>query len=177
MADLENFLKEIITTVPDFPKEGILFYDITPLMRDVEAFSKITDSFAERYSSMNIDTIVGIDARGFIFGSALAYAMKLPFVPLRKAGKLPPEVDKVEYTLEYGVDSLEIKTDAIGDGHRTVIIDDLLATGGTAQGAIELIEKRKGVVVECSFVVELNFLEGRQKLNPVPVNSLIRYDS
>ena len=168
-------LKNKIRDIPDFPKEGILFKDITPLLGDVEAFQTVVDSFAKRYAEKSIDAIVGIDARGFIFGGALAYRIDAAFVPVRKAGKLPHKTHRVEYALEYGTDNIEMHIDALSPNHRVVIIDDLLATGGTAQATCELIEKTGATVVECAFVIELTFLNGRDKLKDREIFSLIQY--
>ena len=174
---LELKLRDTIPQIPDFPKEGILFYDITAVMRNAEVFQEVIKNLDLRYKEMDFDAVVGIDARGFIFGSALAYALEKPFIPVRKPGKLPPEVERVEYMLEYGSDSLEIRRDSVKSGLKTVVVDDLLATGGTAKGTIDLIQKVGAEVVECCFIIELSFLNGRDKLSPIPVNSLITYDS
>jgi len=172
--DLEQ-LKAKVRDIPDFPKPGIIFKDITPLLSDVDAFQAIIDTFARRYADKSIDAVVGIDARGFIFGGALAYRIDAGFVPVRKSGKLPHETHQVEYDLEYGTDKIEMHIDAVGPNHRVVIIDDLLATGGTAQAACQLIEKSGATVVECGFVIELGFLNGREKLKQHEVFSLISY--
>ncbi len=168
-------LKTIIRDIPDFPKPGIIFKDITPLLADVEAFQTTVDAFAKRYGDKGIDAVVGIDARGFIFGGALAYRIDAGFVPVRKSGKLPHKTHLVEYDLEYGTDKVEMHIDAVGPNHRVVVVDDLLATGGTAEATCELIEKSGATVVECAFVVELDFLNGREKLKNQEVFSLIHY--
>lgn len=168
-------LKSKIRDIPDFPKEGIIFKDITPLLGDVDAFQTVVDSFAKRYADKSIDAVVGIDARGFIFGGALAYRIDAAFVPVRKSGKLPHKTHHVEYALEYGTDKIEMHIDALSPNHRVVIIDDLLATGGTAQATCELIEKTGATVVECAFVIELSFLNGREKLKDREIFSLIQY--
>lgn len=168
-------LKNKIRDIPDFPKEGIVFKDITPLLGDVEAFQTVVDTFAKRYADKSIDAVVGIDARGFIFGGALAYRIDAAFVPVRKSGKLPHKTHRVEYALEYGTDKIEMHIDALSPNHRVVIIDDLLATGGTAEATCELIEKTGATVVECAFVVELGFLNGREKLKDREIFSLIQY--
>jgi len=168
-------VKSKIRDIPDFPKPGIIFKDITPLLGDVEAFQTVIDSFAQRYGEKSIDAVVGIDARGFIFGGALAYRIDAAFVPVRKSGKLPHKTHDVEYALEYGTDKVEIHIDALGDNHRAIVIDDLLATGGTAQATCQLIEKTGAKIVECAFVIELAFLNGREKLKNQEVFSLIQY--
>lgn len=168
-------LKKKIRDVPDFPKPGIIFKDITPLLSDVKSFQKVIDTFAKRYSEKAIDLIVAIESRGFIFGSALSYRIDAGFVPVRKKGKLPYKTESVEYALEYGTDKIEIHQDAIHQGSRVLIVDDLLATGGTARATCELVEKTGGTVVECAFVIELAFLNGREKLKGHEVFSLIQY--
>lgn len=167
-------LKSVIRDIPDFPKKGILFKDITTLCQDPLAFQVMVDLLAHRYLNQNIDLVVGIEARGFIVGAALAYRLGAGVVLVRKPGKLPYKTHKASYTLEYGEDTLEIHQDAVSKGQRVVIADDLLATGGTASAVIELVEKLDGEVAECAFVVELKELNGRAKLKS-PVYSLISY--
>jgi adenine phosphoribosyltransferase len=167
--------KKLIREVPDFPKPGILFYDITTLLKDKTGFKKVIDAMTERISSHKPDLILGIEARGFIFAPALAYNLGAGFIPVRKPNKLPAETERVTYDLEYGTDTLEIHKDAIKQGARVVIADDLLATGGTAAAAVRLAEKVGGKVVGLSFVIELDFLKGRDKLSGYDVVSLIRY--
>jgi adenine phosphoribosyltransferase len=168
-------LKSKIRDVPDFPKPGIVFKDITPLLSDVKAFQQVIDLLAKRYADKAIDDIVAVESRGFIFGAALAYRIDAGFVPVRKKGKLPYKTESVEYALEYGTDHIEIHQDAIHPGSRVAVIDDLLATGGTARATCELVEKTGGCVVECAFVIELAFLNGREKLKGHEVFSLIQY--
>jgi len=168
-------LKAVIRDIPDFPKEGILFKDITPLLASPQAFTTTLDLFAEQWAGQRVDAIVGIESRGFIFGAALAARMSASFVPARKPGKLPAETDRVEYALEYGTDALEMHTDALKEGDRVVVIDDLMATGGTAAAAVELCARRGAEVLGCGFVIELSFLNGRAKLGDVPVTSLVVY--
>ncbi len=168
-------LKSKIRDVPDFPKPGIVFKDLTPLLSDVKSFQKIIDFFAKRYSEKAVDTIVGIESRGFIFGAPLAYRIDASFVPVRKKGKLPYKTTAVTYDLEYGTDTLEIHEDAIHPGSRVLVVDDLLATGGTCAATCQLVEKSGGSVVECAFVVELNFLLGRNKLKGREIFSLIQF--
>ncbi len=162
--NLPELIKSKIRDVPDFPREGILFKDITTVLRDPEAFKHAVNLLAKHYEKQKIDYIAGIEARGFIFGSALAYKLGVGFIPIRKPGKLPSKTERVSYDLEYGKDSLEIHTDAVEPGKRVLIVDDLLATGGTAEAAIKLVKKIGGVIVGIAFVVELEFLKGREKL-------------
>jgi len=169
-------LKKLIREVPDFPKQGILFYDITTLLKNGPGFRQVIDALKTHYQGANVDTVIGIEARGFIFAPALAYALGAGFVPMRKPKKLPSERVSVSYELEYGSDSLEIHKDAIENGHRVLIVDDLLATGGTATAAAKLVEKVGGKVAGLGFVVELTFLNGRGKLNGYDVFSLLQYD-
>jgi adenine phosphoribosyltransferase len=169
-------LKRLIREVPDFPKPGILFYDITTLLKDAEGFRSVIDGLRQHYQSARVDTVLGIEARGFIFAPALAYALGAGFVPVRKPKKLPAECVSVTYDLEYGSDSLEMHKDAIGQGHRVLIVDDLLATGGTAAAAAHIVEKVGGSVAGIGFVIELTFLNGRQKLPGLDVFSLLQYD-
>ena len=169
-------LKRLIREVPDFPKPGILFYDITTLLKDAEGFRSVIDGLRQHYQRARVDTVLGIEARGFIFAPALAYALGAGFVPVRKPNKLPAECVSVTYDLEYGSDSLEMHKDAIGEGHRVLIVDDLLATGGTAAAAARMVKKVGGSVAGIGFVVELTFLNGRQKLPGLDVFSLLQYD-
>lgn len=158
-------IKSKIRTIPHFPKEGIMFRDITTLLKDPTAFKQTIDLLAERYKDQKIDVIVGIEARGFILGAALAYAMGIGFVPIRKKGKLPGKTIAQNYELEYGVDTIEIHIDAIEKGQNCLLVDDLLATGGTILGAVELVEKTGGVVHECCFLVDLPEIGGSKKLD------------
>ncbi len=170
-------LKSLIREVPDFPKPGINFYDITTLLKHAEGFRRTIDMLAEEFKSEKVDTVVGIEARGFIFAPALAYHMGAGFVPVRKPRKLPAECASVSYDLEYGQDTLQMHRDAVGQGHRVIIADDLLATGGTAKAVVELVEGLGGEVVGLGFVIELEFLPGRKKLANYDVRSLIKYQS
>lgn len=160
-------IKSRIRAIPDYPKKGILFRDITTLIKDPVGFRLVIDNFAQRYleANLNFDTIVGIEARGFIIGGALAYALGKGFVPVRKPGKLPGTVVSQEYQLEYGSDKIEIHTDALVSGQRVLLIDDLLATGGTALAAAELVEKVGGIVAEMAFIVNLPDLGGETRIN------------
>ena len=168
-------LKKTIGDVKDFPKEGIDFKDITTLMQNGEAFKYTIDQFVNELKDQNIDIIVGPEARGFLMGTPVAYALGVGFVPVRKPGKLPYETESYEYGLEYGTDVLEIHKDAIKPGQRVAIVDDLLATGGTMEAAAKLIEKLGGEVVSMQFLIELESLEGREKLSKYNVNSLLQY--
>lgn len=168
-------IKSKIRDVPDFPKPGILFKDITPILQDAPTFKKVVSAFVERYAAQKIDAVVGIESRGFIFGAPIAFELGVPFVPVRKQGKLPYQTVQVSYDLEYGSATIEMHVDAVAKGNRVVVIDDLLATGGTAQAACKLIEKVGGKIVECAFVVELAFLKGREKLNGREIFSLVQY--
>jgi adenine phosphoribosyltransferase len=169
-------LKRLIREVPDFPKPGILFYDITTLLKNAEGFRSVIDGLRGHYQNSRVDTVLGIEARGFIFAPALAYALGAGFVPVRKPNKLPAERVSVTYDLEYGSDSLEMHKDAIGPGHRVLIVDDLLATGGTAAAAARMVSSVGGSVAGIGFVVELTFLNGRQKLPGLDVFSLLQYN-
>jgi len=173
MDDLKNLIRE----VPDFPKPGINFYDITTLLKHPDGLRRTVDALAAEYKGEHVDTVVGVEARGFIFAPALAYHLRAGFVPVRKPRKLPAECASISYELEYGQDTLEIHRDAIGDGHRVIIADDLLATGGTARAVVNLVESMGGKVVGLVFVVELEFLPGRRKLEGYDVRSLIKYQS
>jgi len=170
-------LKTLIREVPDFPKPGILFYDITTLLKDPLGFQQLSDAFAERYRDNPPDVIAGIEARGFIFGPLLASRLNRGFVPIRKPGKLPHATSRVSYELEYGQDTLEVHTDAVERGQKVLIVDDLLATGGTARATCQLVEQLGGHIHGLAFVVELTFLPGRQKLEGYDIYSLLSYDS
>jgi adenine phosphoribosyltransferase len=169
-------LNDTIRDVPDFPKPGILFKDITPVLADPEVFSIALDAMEEKVAGQKVDKIIGIDARGFIFGAALADRMKAGFIPLRKKGKLPYKSHEVSYSLEYGEATIEIHEDAVSPGECVYLVDDLLATGGTAAAAIDLIGRLKGDLVAVSFLVELAFLNGREKMETsAPVHSILTY--
>jgi len=168
-------LRDYIRDIPDFPKPGIIFKDITPLLADGDAFSASVSQLACLVDH-DVDAVVGIESRGFIFGAALAQQLGLGLVPVRKPGKLPADVHAIEYELEYGVDRLEIHRDSLAAGHRVIIVDDLLATGGTAAATVDLVRHLGAEVDACLFVIELNFLNGRKQLQDVEVRSLLRYD-
>ena len=169
-------LKTLVREVPDFPKPGILFYDITTLIKDACGFRSVIDGLKNHYQGAKIDTILGIEARGFIFAPALAYALGAGFVPIRKPNKLPAERVSISYALEYGTDSLEMHKDAIGYGQHVLIVDDLLATGGTAAAAAQMVTDVGGHVAGIGVVIELTFLNGRKKLAGYDVFSLLQYD-
>lgn len=170
-------LKSLIREVPDFPKPGINFYDITTLLKHPEGLRDTVNALAAEFEGEKIDSVIGIEARGFIFAPALAYHLGTGFVPVRKPRKLPAECASISYDLEYGQDTLQIHRDAIGNGHQVIIADDLLATGGTARAVVDLVEQLGGKVVGLVFVVELEFLRGREKLAGYDVRSLIKYQS
>ena len=168
-------LRAKIREIPDFPKPGILFYDITTLLKDPKAFKQAIDLMTKPYEGEKIDIVVGMESRGFIFSAPMAYRLGAGLVPVRKLGKLPAETITVEYALEYGSNTLEIHRDSIEAGQKVLIVDDLLATGGTVKGTIELIERLQGDVVGLAFLVELEFLKGRERLEGHRVTSVIRY--
>ncbi|HEY6273479.1 MAG TPA: adenine phosphoribosyltransferase [Terriglobales bacterium] len=169
-------LKALIREVPDFPKKGILFYDITTLLKDRVGFATLIDALSEHYLNSQIDAVLAIEARGFIFGPALAYRLNAGFVPIRKPGKLPAETVKWSYELEYGLDTLEIHKDALKPGQKVIIVDDLLATGGTAQACVQLAKSLGAEITGLAFVVELDFLNGRKKFGGTEIFSLLHYD-
>ena len=173
MSNLKNLIRE----VPDFPKTGINFYDITTLLKDPAGLRETVDSLAAEFEDTKVETVIGVEARGFIFAPALAYHLGAGFVPVRKPRKLPAECASISYDLEYGQDTLEIHRDAVGEGHRVLIADDLLATGGTARAVVDLVESLGGQVIGLAFVVELEFLPGRERLTGYDVRSLIKYQS
>jgi adenine phosphoribosyltransferase len=177
MADDIASIRSAIRDIPDFPKPGIVFKDITPLLANGPLFGKTIDLIAERYRGQKIDTVLGIESRGFIVGSALAYKLGAGFSVVRKPGKLPYQTHSASYQLEYGTDTLEIHVDGLPRNSRVVIADDLIATGGTAAATAQLVTQLGATVVECAFVIELGFLKGRQRLQPHQVFSVIQYDS
>lgn len=175
VSDVFAKLRAAVRDVPDFPKPGIIFKDITPILKDGALFRESIDAFLERCRGKKIDKIVGIDARGFLFGSAVAYQLGIGFVPLRKKGRLPYKTESAAYSLEYGEAEMELHIDAIVPGEQIVLIDDLLATGGTSASAVTLIKKVGGQLVEAQFLIELEFLHGREKLAPTPVVSFLKF--
>lgn len=172
---IEEGLKRFIRNIPDFPKKGIVFRDITTLIRDKEKFREVIDLLAQPFKEKKIDYVVSVESRGFIFGGPLAYTLEAGLIPVRKRGKLPYETYSTTYSLEYGEDVLEIHKDAFAKGDNILIIDDLLATGGTTRAVIDLVKKMEGNVIACAFVIELEFLNGREKLKDIPVFSLVKY--
>jgi len=168
-------IKSVIRDIPDFPKKGIIFKDITPMLKDPQTFNKAINALADYLREKKIDYLVGIESRGFIFSPVLAYQMGVGFIPVRKKGKLPYKTENISYTLEYGEAILEIHQDAIEKGSRVAIVDDLLATGGTALAAAHLVEKLGGSVESIAFIIELGFLKGKEKLSAYDVFSLIQY--
>jgi len=175
MADMLEKLRTRIRDVPDFPKKGVIFKDITPILSDPGMFHASIDLFLERCRGKKIDKIVGIDARGFLFGSTVAYELGIGFVPIRKRGKLPYKTEIAKYSLEYGEAEMEMHIDAMMAGERVVLVDDLLATGGTSAAAAALISKVGGQLLEAQFLIELEFLHSRKKLQPTPVVSFLKY--
>ena len=169
-------LKSLVREVPDFPKPGILFYDITTLLKDRTGFAQLIDALAAHYIERKVDLVLGIEARGFIFGPALAYRLNAGFVPVRKPRKLPAPVARVTYDLEYGSDTLEIHKDAIEPGQRVVLVDDLLATGGTMEATVKLVKELGGEIAGLCFAVELDFLKGRERFPGLDIFSLLHYD-
>ena len=168
-------LKSLIRNLPDFPKPGILFYDITTLLADGDGLRQSIDALADPYQDQAIDLVVGIESRGFIFGTAVADRLGVGFVPVRKPGKLPSSTVRVEYELEYGTDALEMHDDAVRKGQRVLVVDDLLATGGTAKAVVELLAGRGAEVHALAFLIELEFLPGREKLSGQTIHSVLRY--
>ena len=170
-----DHLKSLIREVPDFPKPGIMFKDITPVLSDPDLFRASIDLFLERCRGREVDKIIGIDARGFLFGSAVAYELGLGFIPIRKRGKLPYRTDAAKYSLEYGEAEMEMHIDAVRKGERVVLVDDLLATGGTSAAAAALIRNAGADLIEAQFLIELEFLKGRKRLEPTPVTAFLKY--
>jgi len=168
-------LRAAVRDVPDFPKQGIMFKDITPVLSDPDLFRASVDLFLERCRGRHVDKIVGIDARGFLFGSAVAYELRVGFAPIRKRGKLPYTTATAKYSLEYGEAEMEMHTDAVREGERVVLVDDLLATGGTSAAAAALIRNAGADLIEAQFLIELEFLEGRKRLEPTPVAAFLKY--
>ena len=181
LASLQEFdamshLMSLVRDVPDFPRPGILFRDITPLLADPKGFHIALDALAHRFTGEKIDAVAGVESRGFIFGAALAARLNASFVPIRKPGKLPSAVDRVSYSLEYGEAELEMHRDALSDGAEVLVVDDLLATGGTAAASASLVERQGGRVHAFAFVIELRALDGRARLGSTPVVSVLKYD-
>lgn len=173
--DALSYVRRLIRDVPDFPQPGVLFRDITPLLADPKGFHIVLDAIAERFMGEHVDAIVGVESRGFIFGGALAARLNTSFVPVRKPGKLPFRTDKVSYSLEYGESELEMHRDSLKEGASVLVVDDLLATGGTALAAAELVHRQGAYVAAYAFVIELEAMAGRDRLLPTPVISIVRY--
>lgn len=169
-------IKQKIRTIPDFPAKGIMFRDITTLLKDPIGFNQVINILVERYKDLDIDLIVGIESRGFILGGALAFALSKGFVPIRKPGKLPGDVISEEYALEYGTDKVEIHKDAVQRGDKCLIVDDLLATGGTMRAACNLVERLGGDIIECAFIVDLPDLGGREKLSSLKIFKMVEFE-
>ena len=169
-------LKSTIRSIPDWPIKGVIFRDLTTLMQEPEAYRRACDLFFDRYKDWDIDKIVGIDARGFVFGAVLAYQLHVGFVPVRKKGKLPYKTVSAEYSLEYGSNTVEMHADAIAPGERIVIIDDLIATGGTIEAAVKLVKALRGEILECGFVVELPDLKGRDKIKDQKIFTMVDFE-
>lgn len=175
MTKEKKELRDHIRNIPDFPKPGILFRDITTLLKDKDAFRQAIQLLADRYKEEKIDAVVAVESRGFILGGALAERLHAGFIPVRKKGKLPASVNSATYELEYGTDTLEMHTDAFGPGTRILIVDDLLATGGTVKAVVDLINQLKGKIIGIAFLIELEDLKGREKLKGLPISALIKY--
>ena len=169
-------LKETIRSIPDWPIKGVIFRDLTTLMQNPQAFKESCDILYERYKDMDIDKIVGIDARGFVFGAVLAYKLGIGFVPVRKKGKLPRKTSQETYSLEYGEDTLEIHDDAVENGEKVIIVDDLIATGGTVGATVKLVKKLGADIIECAFIVELPDLKGRDQIQDCKVFSITQFE-
>ncbi len=174
--DAMSHLMSLVRDIPDFPKPGILYRDITPLLADPKGFHIALDALAHRFTGERVDAVVGVESRGFIFGAALAARLNASFVPVRKPGKLPHVVDRVSYSLEYGESELEMHRDALVEGAQVLVVDDLLATGGTAAAAASLVERQGAAVHAFAFVIELKALDGRARLGAAPVVSVLQYD-
>jgi adenine phosphoribosyltransferase len=174
-SEIAQRIRAAVRDIPDFPKKGIIFKDITPVLSDPSLFRASIDLFLERCQGKEIDKIVGIDARGFVFGSAVAYELGVGFVPIRKRGKLPYRTEIARYSLEYGEAEVEMHTDAVTEGERVVLVDDLLATGGTSAAAATLLRNAGATLIEAQFLIELESLEGRKRLEPTPVTAFLKY--
>ena len=174
---MENLIKSKIREIPDWPQKGVSFKDITPLIGDKEAFEKVIDALAQPYLNKKIDKIIGIDARGFLLAAPLAYKLKTGIAVIRKKGKLPAKTVSQEYALEYGTNTIEIHQDSILPGERILLIDDVLATGGTMKATIDLVKKLKGEIISVDFLIELDYLGGRKKLKGYKIRSLVNYQS
>lgn len=173
--ELKDCVSKAVRDIPDFPKKGVIFKDITPLLSDIDLYNKIIDDFVKNFKNKNITKVAGLEARGFLFGISVAQKLNVPFVPIRKKGKLPYKTISAEYELEYGKATIEMHEDAVNENDNVLIVDDLLATGGTINAAIELIQKLNGSVAGCAFVIELLFLNGKEKLKDIDYYSIVQY--
>lgn len=173
--ELKDSVKKTVRDIPDFPQKGVIFKDITPVLSDIELYNKIVEDFVKVFKDKKVTKVAGLEARGFLFGISVAQKLNVPFVPIRKKGKLPYKTISVSYKLEYGTATIEMHEDAVNENDNVLIVDDLLATGGTICAAIELIKKLKGSVVGCAFVIELLFLNGKEKLKDVNYYSIVKY--
>ncbi len=173
--EIKEEIVKAVRDIPDFPVKGVIFKDITPLLSDINLYNKIIDTIANQYKDKNITKIAGLESRGFIFGVSLAQKLNVPFIPIRKKGKLPYKTVSTTYSLEYGTATIEMHIDAVNEKDNVLIVDDLLATGGTACAAIDLVKKLKGNVIACAFVIELTFLNGKEKLKDTEYSSIVQY--
>ncbi len=173
--EIKEEIVKVIRDIPDFPVKGVIFKDITPLLSDINLYNRIIDTIANQYKDKNITKVAGLESRGFIFGISLAQKLNVPFIPIRKKGKLPYKTVSTTYDLEYGSATIEMHIDAINEKDNVLIVDDLLATGGTACAAIDLVKKLKGNVIACAFVIELTFLNGKEKLKDTEYSSIVQY--
>lgn len=173
--EITEKINKVIRDIPDFPQKGVIFKDITPLLADINLYNEVIDVMANQYKSKNVTKIVGLESRGFIFGISLAQKLNIPFIPIRKKGKLPYKTVSTSYDLEYGSATIEMHIDALNEEDNVLIVDDLLATGGTACAAVDLVKKLKGNVIGCAFIIELTFLNGKNKLKDIPYTSIVQY--
>lgn len=173
--ELKDAVNNAVRDIPDFPVKGVIFKDITPLLSDIDLYNKIVDNIADKYKNKNITKVAGLESRGFIFGISVAQKLNIPFIPIRKKGKLPYKTVSETYNLEYGSATIEMHIDAVNEKDNVLIVDDLLATGGTTCAAVELIKKLKANVAACAFVIELTFLNGKEKLKDIEYSSIVQY--
>ncbi len=173
--EIKESVIKVVRDIPDFPVKGVIFKDITPLLSDMVLYNKIIDTIVNQYKDKNITKIAGLESRGFLFGISIAQKLNIPFVPIRKKGKLPYKTVSTTYSLEYGTATIEMHIDAVNENDNVLIVDDLLATGGTAYAAVELVKKLKANVIGCAFVIELTFLNGKEKLKDIPYSSIVQY--
>jgi len=173
--EIKDSIIKAVRDVPDFPVKGVIFKDITPILSDIDLYNKIVETIVDKYKDKNITKIAALESRGFIFGISIAQKLNVPFIPIRKKGKLPYKTVSATYSLEYGTSTVEMHIDAVNENDNVLIVDDLLATGGTACAAIELVQKLKGNVAACAFVIELTFLNGKDKLKDIEYSSIVQY--